>query len=192
VKEATRSQLVLSLLAWGAVLVLYAVTKWRGGSVPAGFDDAPAASGATRVLVLANETVGARELLDELRAMDRAGNAEYFVCVPANPVDTHQAERKGAVWVWEATVRAAQDRLDSTLATLRSEGLHAEGELGDYRPLVALAEAVASFHPDRIVISTHPEGRSAWLRQDVVEKAGGAHDLPVRHIISDVEPARVP
>ena len=188
VREGTRSQLLLSLLSWGAVLVLYAVTKWRGGSVGADFDDAPVTPGATRVLVLANETVGARELLDELRAMDSAGDAEYFVCVPANPVDTHQAEHKGAVWVWEATVRAAQERLDSTLEVLRGEGLRARGELGDYRPLVALEEAVVAFHPDRIVISTHPEGRSAWLREGVVEKATGAHDVPVRHIVSTVEP----
>src|SRR6476661_5981904 len=32
-KEDTRSQLLLSLLAWAVVLVLYALTKWRGGSV---------------------------------------------------------------------------------------------------------------------------------------------------------------
>jgi GABA permease len=30
----TRSQLLLSLLSWGVVLVAYAVTKARGGSVP--------------------------------------------------------------------------------------------------------------------------------------------------------------
>ncbi len=32
-KSDTRSQLLLSLLSWGVVLALYAVTKWRGGSV---------------------------------------------------------------------------------------------------------------------------------------------------------------
>src|SRR6476620_1999304 len=50
-KEDTRSQLLLSLLAWAVVLVLYAVTKWRGGSVGEDFDDAPR-DGGTRVLVL--------------------------------------------------------------------------------------------------------------------------------------------
>ena len=75
---------------------------------------------------------------------------------------------------------------------LRAEGLRATGELGDYRPLVALEEAAAAFHPDRIVISTHPEGRSAWLREGVVDKATGAHDVPVRHIVSRVETVGVP
>ncbi len=32
-KSDTRSQLLLSLLSWGVVLVLYGITRWRGGSV---------------------------------------------------------------------------------------------------------------------------------------------------------------
>ena len=113
--------------------------------------------------MLANETVGATELLDELRAIDEEGKAEYFVCVPANPVDTGQAEHTGAVWVWEETVKAAQARLDATLAILREHGLHAEGELGDHRPLVALSAAITHVRagPDRHL---HPSPEvSAWL-----------------------------
>jgi GABA permease len=183
----TRSQIVLSLLSWAAVLVLYAITKWRGGSVEVEPTEAAPAGQARRVLVLANETVGARELLDELRAIDGQGKATYFVSVPANPVDTGQAERTGPVWVWDATVQAAQSRLDRTLEILRSEGLDADGELGDYRPLHALEEAASRFHPDQIVISTHPEPRSAWLRHhDVVSRAREAYRIPVRHIVSTV------
>jgi GABA permease len=186
---SAQSQLYLSLLAFAVVLVLYAITKWRGGSVGEDFDDTPASAGGTRVLVLANETVGASELLDELRAIDSEGKAEYYVCVPANPVDTGQAEHTGAVWVWEETVKAAQARLDSTLEILRGEGLHADGSLGEHRPLQALEKAVTDFKPDRIVISTHPEVKSAWLRHDVVDKARTEYpNIPVRHIVSEVEP----
>jgi GABA permease len=188
IDDAARSQLFLSLLAFAVVLVLFAITKWRGGSTGKDFDDAPAQTGGTRVLVLANETVGAKELLDELRSIDAEGKAEYFVCVPANPVDTGQAEHTGAVWVWEETVKAAQARLDSTLEILRSEGLHANGELGEHRPTQALATAIAEFSPDRIVISTHPEVHSAWLRHDVVDKARETYpNIPVRHIVSSVD-----
>jgi GABA permease len=184
VRDTTRSQLVLSLLSWAAVLVLYRITKWRGGSVAAEPEEVEPAGPAARVLVLANETVGARELLDELRSIDGEGRATYFVCVPANPVDTGQAERTGAVWVWEATVEAAQRRLDRTLEILRAEGLDATGAVGDYRPLRALEEAAAHFRPDRLVISTHPEGRSVWLRHDVVAKAREQYRIPIRHIVS--------
>ncbi len=185
-EESTRPQLLLSVLAWAVVLVLYAVTKWRGGSVGRDFDAAPT-DGGTRVLVLANETVGASELIDELRTIDQQGQAQYFVCVPANPVDTGQAEHTGAVWVWQETVKAAQGRLDSTLETLRGHGLSADGELGDHRPMVALGAAVTEFKPDRIVIATHPDVHSAWLRQDVVDRARKAYpSIPVRHIVAHV------
>ncbi|RKT77764.1 gamma-aminobutyrate:proton symporter (AAT family) [Terracoccus luteus] len=184
--QSTAPQLWLSLLAWAIVIAFYLVTKARGGSVDAGERavDAPTGS-ATRVLVLANQTVDATELRDELRRIDAAGSAEYFVCVPANPVDTGQAETKGAVYLWEATTAAAQQRLDYTLGSLREAGLTAEGELGDYRPLTALADAFDRFDPDRIVVSTLPPDRSVWLRNDVVDRARAEYDVPVTHVVAE-------
>jgi GABA permease len=143
------------------------------------------------VLVMANETVNGAELLDELRAIDRAGHARYWVCVPANPIDTGQAEHRGAVYLWQATTEAAQARLDRTLEVLRAENLQADGALGDYRPLRALAEAVRTFNPDRLVICTLPEDRSAWLRFDVVERARELYDIPVTHVVVHDIPAPV-
>lgn len=184
--EGTSSQLWLSLLAWAAVLAFYLVTRARGGSVEAPTKDEPAPSGsAHRVLVLANQTVEADELREELKRIDETGQAQYFVCVPANPVDTGQAEHKGAVFIWEATVEAAQQRLDYTLDSLRSAGLDAEGALGEYRPMQALADAVKQFGPDRIVICTLPPDRSAWLRFDVVERARAEYEVPVTHVVAE-------
>jgi GABA permease len=188
-----RTQLILSLLSWAVLLVLYVATK-RMRSKPAAVPVAAAepTGEAQRVLVLANETVEGTELLNELRAIDRAGKAEYFVCVPANPIDTGQALHQGAVYMWDATVQAAQDRLDRTLTILRNENLAASGELGDYRPLRALAHAVETFHPDRLVICTHPLDRSAWLRYDVVDRAREAYPaLPVTHIVVESAPLGV-
>jgi GABA permease len=180
----TRPQLILSLLAWAVVVALYfANRRSRGPVVAAPPSSAETTPAAQRVLVLANETVNGQELIDELHAIDRAGAAEYFVCVPANPIDTGQAMHKGAAFVWDATTRAAQERLDRTLDILRSDHLRADGALGDYRPLRALANAVADFRPDRLVICTLPEDRSAWLRFDVVDRARAEHGLPVTHVI---------
>jgi GABA permease len=185
VNDDTRSQLVLSLISWAAVLVLYFVTRRMGGSISAEDMDQPQPAGpATKVLVLANETVGAPELLSELHRIDADGKAEYFVCVPANPVDTGQAELTGAAFVWRATVEAAQRRLDETLAVLAENGLRAEGALGDYRPLTALTEAARTFRPDRIVISTHKPEHSAWLGQDVVTRARAQFEVRVTHIVA--------
>ncbi|GAA5140279.1 amino acid permease [Pseudonocardia adelaidensis] len=188
-----RTQLILSLLSWAVLIVLFVATRRLRNRATA---EPVAAAGPTaqaqRVLVLANETVEGTELLDELRAIDRAGKAEYFVCVPANPIDTGQAMHQGAVYMWDATVQAAQDRLDRTLAILRSEQLAASGELGDYRPLRALAHAVESFRPDRLVICTHPVDRSAWLRYDVVDRARETYPtLPVTHVVVESAPLAV-
>ena len=40
------------------------------------------------------------------------------------------------------------------------------------------------FRPDRIVIATHPAGRSTWLRHGVVDRARQQYDVPVRHIVA--------
>ncbi|MET0695620.1 MAG: amino acid permease [Propionibacteriaceae bacterium] len=179
-----RVQLILSLAAWALVVILYFATKKLRNKAPLEAVDQAPTGDSERVLVLANETVNGPELLDELRAIDRDRDAEYFVCVPANPIDTGQAEHQGAVYMWEATVEAAQARLDRTLEILRAENLQADGELGNYKPLKALAEAVQRFNPDRLVICTLPEDRSAWLRYDVVDRAREANpSLPVTHVI---------
>ncbi len=181
-KSDTRSQLLLSLLSWGVVLVFYAITRWQGGSVAAEELESRAGA-ATRILVLANQTMGEDELHDALEGIEGSDRATYFVVVPANPVDTGQADREGAAFVWQATTRAAQERLDQTLEDLRGRGLTVDGELGDYRPMVALDAAMSEFGADHLVISTQPEERSTWLRHGVVSDAREKYDVPVQHVV---------
>jgi len=174
-----RMELWLGLLSWVVVLTLYFVPRWRRR--PAKVDSAmPPTGKATRVLVLANKNVSTRELFDVLRRVDARQRADYFICVPVNPVDTGQAERTGPVFVLDATVTAAQERLDAILAALRGAGLSAAGELGDYRPLRALDAAVRLFQPDQLVIA---EARSAWLRLGMVDKVRAAYPIPLTHVV---------
>ena len=183
-KSDTRSQLLLSLLSWAVVLVLYAVTRWRGGSVSADeLDPDDSGTSAKKIVVLANRTMASDELHDALERILGSDTAEYFVVVPVNPVDTGQADREGAAFVWQATTHAAQQRLDQTLEDLRGRGLTVEGELGDYRPLVALDRAMSSFAPDHVVIATQPEDRSSWLRHGVLADARERYDVPVQHVV---------
>jgi GABA permease len=181
--DDTRPQLLASLLSWGVVLVLYLVTRARGGSVDPDEAAARPAGPAGRIVVLANQTIAERELHDALERIEGSDRAQYFVVVPANPVDTGQAEREGAAFVWQATTEAAQRRLDETLGALRSRGLTVDGALGDYRPMVALDTAMRQFHPDHLVIATQPEERSTWLRHGVVADARARYDVPVQHVV---------
>ncbi|MFT4231669.1 MAG: amino acid permease, partial [Leucobacter sp.] len=191
--EDTLTQLLLSLLSWVVLLVIFFATRSLRNRAQAAETAEPVPTGdARRVLVLANETVEGAELLEELRRIDRTGKAEYRICVPANPIDTGQAMHSGAVYIWERTAEAAQDRLDRTLAAMRAEDLDVQGALGDFRPLRALDEAVAEFRPDQIVISSLPEDLSAWLRYDVVDRAREKYpDLPVTHIVVERAPDAV-
>ncbi len=175
-----RIDLWLGLLSWVVVLALYFVSKWWRG--PAKVEPAlPPTGKASRVLVLANKNVSTSELFDVVRRVDAQQRAQYFVCVPVNPIYTGQAESTGPVFVLDATVEAAKQRLDDILTAMRDIGLPADGELGDYRPLRALAAAVDSFQPDQLVIA---EARSSWLRLGLVDKARAAHPIPVTHVMS--------
>ena len=184
-KSDTRSQLLLSLLSWAVVIGLYFVTRWQGGSVSPDELDAQAGEDepARKIVVLANQTMAENELHDALEQIEGSDQASYFVVVPANPVDTGQADREGAAFVWQATTEAAQQRLDQTLEELRSRGLSVEGELGDYRPLVALDKAMNEFGPDHVVIATQPEERSTWLRHGVVADARERYDAHIQHVV---------
>ncbi|MBU8809121.1 amino acid permease [Mycolicibacterium goodii] len=181
-----RSQLILSLASWAVVIVLFLLNRTFLRRRPETPDVAPTTTHPHRVLVLANQTVESAELLDELRRIGADRDTRYHVVVPASPIDTGVASTHGPLDISEATQRAAQERLDNTLATLRSEHFEATGTLGEYRPLRALAKAVETFRPDQIVISTLPPEESVWQRFDVVDRARAEHHVPVTHVVSRV------
>jgi hypothetical protein len=137
-----------------------------------------------RILVIANETVGGPELRDVLRRKSEGVSEQVLVVCPAlnSQVRTWASDEDGAR-------AAAQQRLDASLAQLRQEGVQAQGEVGDGDPLQAIEDAVRTFGPDEIVISTHPEGRSHWLERNFVGAARDRFDLPITHVVVDLETA---
>jgi GABA permease len=87
----------------------------------------------------------------------------------------------------DAARAAAQRRLDESLASMRAAGLDATGEIGDGDPIQAIEDALRTFRPDELIVSTHPAGRSHWLERGVVEKARERFDLPLAHVVVDLE-----
>jgi hypothetical protein len=135
-----------------------------------------------RVLVVANETVGGVELMDAIGELALTGRTHFHVVCPAlnSRLRTWTSDEDGAR-------AAAQERLAASLRRLQSVGIEADGEVGDLDPLVAIEDAVRTFHPDEIVISTHPPGKSNWLERGVVEAARERFDLKVTHVVVDLE-----
>ena len=135
-----------------------------------------------RVLVVANETVGGSELMSAISELALSGKTEFYVVSPA-------LNSRLKTWTSdEDPARAqAQKRLDATLAHLSSVGIDARGEVGDVDPLVAIEDGVRLFHPDEIVVSTHPAGRSNWLERGVVASVRERFDVPVTHVVVDLD-----
>ena len=137
-----------------------------------------------RILVIANETVGGAELLDVLRRKAEGVHEEILVVCPAlNSVVRHWASDE------DGARAAAQQRLNSSLERLAEDGVEARGEVGDGDPLQAMEDALRTFGADEIVISTHPEGRSHWLERNVVGQARERFDVPITHVVVDLEAA---
>lgn len=141
-------------------------------------------SGERHVLVIANETVAGKSLIDALRRRAEQGPLRVTVITPVNQ------PREGYV-VYEDTRRAAAGRrLERTLEALRESGIPASGLVVEADPVAALRDALAQLEPrpDEIVVSTHPRQKSGWLRRNVVERMGrAAEGVPLEHVVVDLE-----
>jgi hypothetical protein len=133
------------------------------------------------VLVVANETLGGKPLIEAVRKLAAEEETRFVLCVPQT------LPRAGYVIYDEAVFDAAQTRVDLAVGFVRSEGLDAVGEVGDPDPYAATMDAVREYNPDAIIISTFPESRSGWLRRDLIERIGAAAGLPVEHVVADIE-----
>ena len=137
-----------------------------------------------RVLVVANETVAGEELLSTISTLALTQKTVFQVVCPAlnSRLKTYTSDEDPAR-------EEAQTRLDVTLARLASVGIQANGVVGDGDPLVAVDDAVRTFGPNEIVISTHPPGKSNWLERGVVDSVRARYDVPVTHVVVDLAAA---
>jgi hypothetical protein len=133
------------------------------------------------VLVVANETIGGRPLIDAVRVHAAEEEARFVLCIPQT------RPRAGYVIYDDAVFDAAQARVDLALGFVRSEGIQAIGEVGDPDPYAATMDAVREYDPDAIIISTYPEARSGWLRRDLIDRIRAASGLPVEHVVTDFD-----
>jgi GABA permease len=138
-----------------------------------------------RILVIANETVGGHTLREEIRRRSAGYEEQVLIVCPAlNSPIRHWASDED-----QARAKARQ-RLDASLGRLAEAGIEARGEVGDGEPLQAIEDAVRTFGPDEIIISTHPEGRSNWLEKGVVTGARERFAVPITHVVVDLEAER--
>jgi hypothetical protein len=142
-----------------------------------------------RILVVANETVGGRALIDAVkeRAEDAHSRGEPFHVTVVCP----QNQPKSGYVIYEDSVRtAAENRLATTLAQLREVGIDADGEIMDPDPYSATMDAIGAYGADEIIVSTHPDTRSGWLRRDLIDRLKDDTGLPIHHVVVDLDADR--
>jgi len=99
--------------------------------------------------------------------------------------------RQGYVVYYDTRRAAARRRLDKTLNLLRNAGVPAAGVVVESDPVPALRDAIHQLEPHEIVVSTHPQRQSGWLRRNAVEQMRRvAGSLPFEHVVVDLAAER--
>ena len=203
-REVFRAVLIVAVAA-GAVIVLTVLTRpaigaallaaevglgvgllWRAGrgTLPHRAEISRRDDSVYRILVLANETVGGRALLEEIQNRCKGRTTEILVVVPAltsSPLEHWASDVDKAL-------DEARQRLDSSLASMERAGLRTRGYVGDHHePNSSLEDALRDFSADEVIISTHPPHRSRWLERGVVRRAREEIPLPVTHVVVDLD-----
>jgi hypothetical protein len=131
------------------------------------------------VLVVANETLAGDELVDAVRRRAAQGPIRVVVIAPVN-------EPSSGYVVYEDSRRAAAGRrLDRTVARLREAGIPSHGSVVDTGPLDAVKDVLQLEPIDELIVSTHPEAKSGWLRRDLIEEIRRvARPRPVEHVVA--------
>jgi uncharacterized protein YciI len=137
-----------------------------------------------QILIVANETVAGQPLIDAVKRRAEGEEVRVHVICPQNQ------PRHGYV-IYEDHVRdAAENRLQMTLALLHEVGMEADGAVVDPDPYSAVMDALGDQEYDEIIVSTHPETRSGWLRQGLVDRLRRATRRPVEHVVVDLDAER--
>jgi hypothetical protein len=96
--------------------------------------------------------------------------------------------RAGYVVYQNSRRASAGRRLDRMVAALRAAGIRAHGDVYEGGPVAAAEDVLAQEPVDELIVSTHPEQTSGWLRRrNVVDELRRiAGDRPFTHVVSDV------
>jgi len=124
------------------------------------------------VLVVANETLGGRSLIEAVLKRKEKGEVRFALCVPRT------RPKAGLVIYDDAVFDAAQARVDLALGFVHAEGIDAVGEVGDPDPYTATMDAVLDLSGYALGVAA-PRPRRA--REPGLGAPGRARGLRPRH-----------
>jgi len=132
-----------------------------------------------KLLVLASQPVDAVALREAFGA--EVEGAEVRVVSPAansSPL---------AFWVSDSdeAIEEARETAGRTVESLQDAGMDAQGDTGEGEPLQAIADALATFAADRVVIFVSGEEEAKYREDDVAGRAERRFGRPVvQHVLS--------
>jgi hypothetical protein len=134
---------------------------------------------ASSILVVANETLAGDELAEAVRRRAAQGPIRVLVVAPVTQ------PREGYVVYRDSRRAAAGRRLERTLQALRAAGIPAHGGVYDDDPLSAVRDILDAEDVDELIVSTHPETKSGWLRKNLLDEIRRvAGTRPVEHVVA--------
>ena len=133
-----------------------------------------------RILVVANRTCPCPALLEEV-ARRAAEHDMVDVLVVAPALNSRLRHYLSDI---DPAVAEAEQRLHLAETGLAELGVESACEVGDANPHLAIADALARFPANEIIISTLPPGHSNWLERGLIERATEDFGVPVTHLIS--------
>jgi len=127
---------------------------------------------AAHVVVLANRTAAARELVEALVARAERGPIVATLVMPAAEAGT-------------AARAAAKERLDTALEAWRAAGIErCSGVVCDPAPLEALTEVWDPMRHDEVIVCTLPGESSRWVRSDLPHLVARYTGVSVLHVVA--------
>ena len=147
----------------------------------------------SRILVIANKTLGSSDLLQVIRDRMTEGPCQFTLLVPAIPY-AHRESRIETVTrrmtnmpingeargVEEADYEHARERVEFGIQQLQKLGAEGvDGEVGNANPFKAVEDALSRRKYDEIILSTLPSRVGGWLSQDLPHKVRRRFKGPV-------------
>jgi GABA permease len=146
----------------------------------------------SRILVVANRTLGSSELLQSIQDRMSEGPCEFTLLVPAGPHARREStmetltrritnmpvtdEARGAD---DADYEHARGRVAFGIEQLQKLGADVDGEVGDANAFKAVEDALSRGKYDEIILSTLPKRVGGWMSQDLPNKVKRKFKGPV-------------
>jgi hypothetical protein len=134
---------------------------------------------AAHVIVLANRTAAAPELIEALVHRSERGPIQATLVMPAAGPGTAAREE-------------ARARMEEALEAWRAAGIEqAGGVVCDPHPLEALGEVWDPMHHDEVIVCTLPGQSSKWIRSDLPHAVARHTGVSVLHVVAQDPEAQV-